>query len=151
MNEPRPGPDESPEKHLAWHVARLRASTDPDAAALELGCGELEGLLDDHEAELWPEIERLARTDPVFRRALQCAWAYDSPMFDQREKLLEEVGEWRPTWVRFVAYPTRLGHETPLAWRAIELEGSVRPKDLAPLLRSMADWAERQEDPPEPG
>ena len=53
--------------------------------------GELENLLRHHEEELWPEIERLARENVRFRRALSAAWAYDSPVFEQRNELLEEL------------------------------------------------------------
>lgn len=86
----------------------------------------------------------------MFRRALRSVWAYDSPMEDARDALLGELGEWRTTWVRFVVEPKLLGQPDPLSWRAIELEGSVTPKQLAPLLRSMADWAEQQPDPDDP-
>ena len=57
------------------------------------------------EDELWPQIERLARGDVRFRRALSHVWAYESPEFDRRERLLEELGESVPVTLRFVAYP----------------------------------------------
>lgn len=134
----------SPRRALDQIVDVLHHAEDLDAAAGEVGCGDLEDLFHaGHEKELWPEIERLARADPIFRRALRAAWAYDSPMFERREALLQELGEWRTTWVRFVVAPEFIGRDTPLSWRAVELEGSVRGSDLAKLLRSIADWAER--------
>lgn len=140
-----PGQDSPPIEWLEWYVTVLHEADDPDGAALDLGCGELESLLHAHEDELWPEVERLARADPVFRRALSSVWAYHSPRYEQRSALLEELGEWRSTWIRFVVEPTKIGQDSPLSWRAVELEGSVSKPDLAVLLRSLADWCERSE------
>lgn len=145
-DDPRePGRESPASEWLDWYVTVLNEADDPDRAARQLGCGELEDLLRAHEEELWPEVERLARADPVFRRALTSVWAYQSPMYEQRSALLEELGAWRSTWIRFVVQPTRIGQDSPLTWRAVELEGSVSKPDLAVLLRSLADWCERSE------
>lgn len=139
----RPGsPDLPASEWLARYVAELHEADDPDETARDLGCGSLEELLRSYEEDLWPEVERLAREDPVFRRALRSVWAYDSPMFRRREALLEELGEFRSTWIRFVVSPQVIGQDTPLSWRAVELEGSVPKGELARLLRSVADWCE---------
>ena len=75
-------------------VALLHSTEDPDPELmLDVGCGVLESLLFEHEEELWPKIERLARDDVRFREALAAVWAYDSPAFERREALLAELGE----------------------------------------------------------
>lgn len=59
-----------------------------------MGVGPLESLLHQGHGELlWPELERLARADPLFRRARRSTWAYDSPEYDRREALLAELPE----------------------------------------------------------
>jgi hypothetical protein len=59
-----------------------------------VGCGPLESLLHQgHGDLLWPEIERLARSDELFRRALENVWAYDSPEYERRERLLAELSD----------------------------------------------------------
>ncbi len=76
-------------------VVELHSETDPNEDFVEsMGIGPLESLLHRNLGDdLWPHIERLARTDPLFRRALSYCWAYDSPEFDRRVHLLEELGE----------------------------------------------------------
>jgi hypothetical protein len=74
-------------------LAKLHSTDEPDAAlCLEVGCGDLESLIRRYEAELWPQIEDLARSDVRFRRALAGVWAYDSSLFDRRDALLKELG-----------------------------------------------------------
>lgn len=73
-------------------VERLHAAEDEDLFAA-IAVGPLESLFHQgHEEALWPEIERLARQDPVFRKALAQCWAYSSPMYDRRADLLIELG-----------------------------------------------------------
>jgi hypothetical protein len=75
-------------------LALLHSTEDSDPELiLDVGCGVLESLLFEHEEELWPRIERLARDDVRFREALAAVWAYDSPAFERREALLAELGE----------------------------------------------------------
>jgi hypothetical protein len=75
-------------------VNQIRAAGEDDQALTMLAVGPMESFFHQgHEEELWPEVERLAREEPVFRRALRQCWAYESPMFDRRERLLEELGE----------------------------------------------------------
>ncbi len=137
----------SPREFLERIAAVLNSTPDPDEDLIRwIGCGELEELVRDHGNELWPDIERLACTDRRFRRALRSVWAYESPEFQRRDALLRELGEFRTTWVRFVVEPQGLSERPALSWRAVELEGSVSRADLAPLLRSIADWCEREAD-----
>lgn len=59
-----------------------------------IGVGPLENLFHDgFEDWLWPDIERHARSDPKFRRALASSWAYRSSRFNDRRDLLAELGE----------------------------------------------------------
>jgi hypothetical protein len=75
-------------------VHQIRAAAEDDQAIMMLAVGPLEPFFHQgHEEDLWPEVERLAREEPVFRRALRQCWAYESPMFVRRERLLEELGE----------------------------------------------------------
>jgi hypothetical protein len=134
-----------PSEALRSLVDRLHASDDPDLdLILEIGCGELENLISDRGEELWPEVERLARADPVFRRALGCVWAYDSPEFDRRDQLLGELGEHWPVTVRFIVEPQDFLPEPRVSWRAIEVEGDPPAGQLSRLLREIADWYERE-------
>ncbi len=144
MSEGGPAHELSADEILTRIVAIVNATPEPNEDLLSwVGCGELENLIRDAGKELWPRIERLARKDVRFRRALRSVWAYDSPEFERRQALLGELGEFRTTWVRFVVEPTDLSEKPDLSWRAVELEGSVSRRQLAPLLRSIADWCER--------
>lgn len=135
----------SPDDALTRIVDALHASAEPDEELIgEQGAGPLESLLREHERELWPHVERLARDDIRFRRALAYAWAYDSSCFERRHALLEELGEFRTTWIRFVVQRSGLGDGEELSWRAVELEGGVDNARLAGLLRGIADWLERE-------
>ena len=86
----------SPETRLN-RIEHLLVDLDLELDAHEIamiGVGPLEVLFHQgHEDLLWPEIERLARSDPRFRRALASTWAYDSPRYDDRQALLRELGE----------------------------------------------------------
>ncbi len=86
-----------------------------------------------HEKRLRPEIERLARADPVFRRRREPAGHTTLLMFERREALLQELGEWRTIWVRFVVDPKFIGYDMPLSWTTVEVEGSVEGSVLAKL------------------
>ncbi|HUQ63085.1 MAG TPA: hypothetical protein VM121_04985 [Acidimicrobiales bacterium] len=133
-----------PAEFLERIVAVINSTPEPDEELVGwVGCGDLENLVRDHGVELWEQIERLARSDARFRRALRSVWAYDSPEYERRSALLGELGEFRTTWIRFVVEPTDLSDKPGLSWRAIELEGSVSKQQLAPLLRSIAEWFER--------
>jgi uncharacterized protein DUF6869 len=80
---------EDPSRTLADIVDEIHA--DPDRVAIEmLGVGPLEALVHTHGETLWPEIERLARSDRLFREALREVWAYESAEYALREALLEE-------------------------------------------------------------
>jgi hypothetical protein len=135
----------TPDTALTHIMYELHTTPEPDNdLALEVGTGPLETLLQEHEEALWPRVEQLARDDVRFRRALSRVWAYDSPMFERRSALLEELGEFRTTWVRFVVTRDGFGKGEELSWRAAEVEGSVDDDRLATLLRSVADWLERE-------
>jgi len=139
----------TPAELLARLVERLHEPTEPDPElCMDIGAGNLESLLRHHEAELWPEIERLARTDIRFRRALSGVWAYDSPQFEQRVALLAELGEAREITVRFTVEPDDFSADPKLSWRAFESEGAISRRRLAEVLRQVADWLpSSQEDP----
>ena len=65
-----------------------------DDEIMMIGIGPLETLFHQgHEDLLWPRIERLARSDEKFRRALKACWAFESPRFDDRRRLLEELAK----------------------------------------------------------
>lgn len=133
--------------HLKDIVTRLDATAEPDAElAGQIGAGELEDLVRAAGVQLWPQIEELARKNIRFRRALSAVWAYDSPEYDRRTRLLEELGEFREAGVRFVVEPDDFDTNGPLSWRAVQFDGGIPPRRLAPLLRSIADWVERQDD-----
>jgi hypothetical protein len=79
---------------LAAIVQEIHSHGDDADFVSMMGVGPLESLFHQgHGEALWPEVERLARTDPLFRRALRSVWAYDSPEFDRREALLAELPE----------------------------------------------------------
>ena len=135
----------SPNEALAHLVEVLHATDEPDPdLCLEVGCGDLESVLANHETELWDEIERLARTDPRFRRALSSVWAYDSAQFNRREALLAELGEHREITVRFTVTPDDFAPDPALSWRAFEAEGGITNRRLAEMLRRLAEWLDRQ-------
>ncbi|HEY7136563.1 MAG TPA: hypothetical protein VIB48_16035 [Acidimicrobiia bacterium] len=135
----------SPDAALDSIVDSLHSTPEPDEELIdELGVGPLESLLRAHEQELWPRVERLARDDIRFRRALRGVWAYDSPYFERRDALLEELGESEATCVRFVVERSGFGQAEELDWRAVEVEGTVDDVQLATLFRDIADWLERE-------
>jgi hypothetical protein len=75
----------------------LDLATDRDAIKT-IGVGPLETLFHQgHEDRLWVRIEHLARTDPRFRHALASTWAAGSTRFDDRQRLLRDLGEPTPT------------------------------------------------------
>jgi hypothetical protein len=83
---------EDPLETLAEIVVQLHAHADDDEYISRMGFGPIESLLHQgHGDALWPHMEHLARTDPLFRRALRSTWAYDSPEYDRREALLDEL------------------------------------------------------------
>jgi hypothetical protein len=127
-------------------VDSLRSGPEPDdELILEVGCGPLESLVRGHGIELWPRIEQLARDDSRFRRALSHVWAYESPEFDRRQQLLEELGEFWSVAVRFVAYPTDFQDPPSIGWRAWEVVPDIPPGQLPGILRAIADSIERYE------
>jgi hypothetical protein len=142
----------TPAELLTRLVEQLHEPAEPDSALCrEIGAGNLESLLRDHESELWPEIERLARTDVRFRRALSGVWAYDSPECERREALLAEVGEAREITVRFTVEPDDFSADPELSWRAFESEGLIPEQRLAEVLRSLAEWLDSPSGPDSPG
>ena len=86
----------SPEARLD-RVERMLEGLDLEAdaqAIATIGVGPLETLFHQgHEERLWARIEHLARTDLNFRRALAATWAYGSPRFEDRRRLLQNLGE----------------------------------------------------------
>jgi hypothetical protein len=84
---------DDPAQTLEDIIAELHSRPDPDEEFISMiGIGPLESLLhQSHGEALWPEIERLVRRDVLFRRALRSVRAYDSPEFDRRTALLEEL------------------------------------------------------------
>lgn len=129
-------------------VDDLHASGDPDELALDIGCGPLESLfIHGHEEALWPDIERTARADPIFRRALRAVWAYDSPMFDQREaarragRMAHHLGP-----LRRRAHQDRPGVAAVMAGRrARRVSATPRTGQSAQKDR---DWLEREREKP---
>jgi hypothetical protein len=135
----------TPADHLNSLVERLNATPEPDAdLILDIGCGELENLIRDHEAELWPEIEDLARTDIRFRRAFGSAWAYDSPEYERRQWLLKELGEFSPASVHFILQREDFLPNSLVSWRAVRIEGEPAAGQLSRILREIADWYDRE-------
>lgn len=135
----------TPAEALAHLVEVLHTTDDPDPdLCLEVGCGDLESVLRDHESELWDEVERLARNDVRFRRALSSVWAYDSPEVERRTALLAELGEQREITVRFTVEPADFSADPRLSWRAFECGGGITNRRLAEALRRVAEWLDRQ-------
>jgi hypothetical protein len=138
--------DVPPSELLAEAVAILDATLEPDLDLIgSVGAGALETLIRNHGGELWLEIERLARRNIRFRRALRSVWAYDSPEYERRSRLLGELGEWWPVEVRFVVEPEGLSGGSRLSWRARQVRGAIAPEELARILREIADNVERTE------
>jgi uncharacterized protein DUF6869 len=133
-----------PNELLEDILRALHAADDPERIVGSVGAGPLETLIEHHGEALWPEIERLARADPVFRRSLRSVWAYDSPEFERRDQLLRELGEHWPVAVRFVVQPEDFLPEPRVSWRAIEVEGEVPADQLSRLLREIADWYDHE-------
>lgn len=126
-------------------VERLNSTTEPDPDLIgEIGAGELENLVRAHGEQLWPEIERIARSDIRFRRALASVWAYDSPEYERRTRLLEELGEARTVTISFVVEPEDFANPPLVSWRAVEVGGEPAGRQLGRLLREIADWYERE-------
>ena len=134
-----------PNQLLVRLVERLHETPEPDPdLCSQIGVGNLESLLRDNESALWPEVERLARADIRFRRALAAVWAYDSPEFDRRVALLAELGETQEITVRFTVEPDDFSEDPELSWRAFESEGRISNRRLAETLRHVAEWLDRQ-------
>jgi hypothetical protein len=134
----------SPDSALDAIVDQLHSTPEPDEELItEIGVGPLESLLREHEQELWLRVERLARDNARFRRALCAVCAYDSPYLERREALLEELGESETISVRSVVDRSGFGEAEQLHWRAVEVEGTIDDARLAMLLRDIADWLER--------
>ena len=135
---------ETPVQALDAIVTTLHSTPEPDfELIMEVGSGPLEALLrQGHEEMLWPRIERLARDDERFRRALSVAWAYDSPMLARRDALLAELGEHREVTLRFVAEPNTFDDADGFEWRALEVKGVPAGSGLAQTLRAIADVIE---------
>jgi hypothetical protein len=85
---------DDPSATLAEIVGLLHAHAFDDDFVSMMGVGPIESLLHQgHGEALWPQMEHLVRTDAVFRRALRSAWAYESPEFERRKALLDELAE----------------------------------------------------------
>jgi hypothetical protein len=86
--------DSSPTDALAEIVDDIHRHAD-DAEYIErVGVGPLESLFHQgYGEELWPEVERLARSDVLFRRALNQVWAYSSAEYARRQALLQEFAD----------------------------------------------------------
>ncbi|MEA2901504.1 MAG: hypothetical protein QOH36_1391 [Actinomycetota bacterium] len=135
---------EEPAALLAEAVAILDSTPEPDVDLIgSVGAGALETLVRNHGTELWEEIERLARDNVRFRRALRSVWAYDSPEYERRSQLLEELGEFWPVELSFIVEPYDLPGGTRLEWRARQVRGAITPNELARILREIADNVER--------
>src|SRR3954447_1836164 len=81
-----------PHELLARLVDTLHSTrTIDEQLCRRISAGNLESLLREHEDHLWLEVERLARADLRFRRALDTVIAANSPMFRARCDLLEEL------------------------------------------------------------
>ena len=133
------------DEYLRSIVERLHSTAEPDPDLVgEVGAGDLENLIRDDGEALWPEIERLARSDPRFRRALACVWVDDSPEFDRRQALLAELGEHSSVRVGFVVEPEDFSPVPRLSWRAVEIENEPPGGQLSRLLREIADWYDRE-------
>ena len=135
----------SPDETLDAIITALHSTPEPDFdLIMEVGSGPLEALFHQgHEAPLWTRIERLARNDLRFRRALSVSWAYDSPMLERRDALLDELGERRAVTVRFVAEPHTFDDADGFEWRALEVDGVGEGSSLAQTLRAIADVIDR--------
>lgn|GEM_PF-3953227 len=141
---------EDPTDLLAEIVALLESTEEPDLELIgSVGAGALETLVRNHGVELWDEIERFARQDVRFRRALRSVWAYESPEYERRTELLGELREWWPIEVRFVVEPADLSGGPRVWWRAREVRGQIEPVELARVLREIADHVERPVAPAE--
>jgi hypothetical protein len=142
--------DTTPEEELDAIVASINSSPEPDFVAIEeAGAGPLETLfLFGHEEALWHHIERLAREDERFRRALSVVWAFDSPLYERRQQLLRELGEHRPVTVRLTLVPRTFDDTDGFTWRDFEVEGVPERPHLAAILRGIA--AHLDEPPYEP-
>lgn len=137
--------NEDPAELLAEVVAMLDSTPEPDVELIAyVGVGALEEIVRQHGMELWEEIESLARENVRFRRAMRSVWAYDSPEFERRIRLLGELGEWRPVQVSFVVEPSDLPAGFRVAWRTLEIRGEISPNELARVLREIADQVERK-------
>lgn len=125
-------------------VDQLNSSPEPNVELInEIGCGPLENLIRAHGVTLWPDVERLARSDPRFRRALSSVWAYDSPEYERRTQLLTELGEAQTVRVSFITEPDDFTPVPRVSWRAVEIERDPPGRQLGRLLREIADWYER--------
>jgi hypothetical protein len=122
-------------------VVTLHSTAEPDITRIRyIGTGPLESLCHQgFEEALWPAIEPLARADERFRRALSCVWAYDSPLFERRDALLEELGEHQTITVRFVIEPRTFDASDGYEWRALEVDDRLSSSQLGDLLRRIAD------------
>jgi hypothetical protein len=87
----------------------------------------------------------LARESERFRRALSIVLAVDSPLFERRERLLQELGEHRTVTLRFVAQPHTFDDSDGFTRRSYEVEGIPDRPFLAGLLRSIADRLDEPE------
>jgi hypothetical protein len=139
----------SPDDALREIVSALHSTEAPDFDLItRIGVGPLETLFHQgFEQALWPEVERLAREDERFRRALGTVWGFSSPMFGQREALLRELGEYRTVTVRFTVEPRTFEETDGYQWRRVEVDGISERPHLGRILRDIADHVDHWGDP----
>jgi hypothetical protein len=146
----------SPDDVLDEIVSIIHSTAEPDFDLIaEVGVGPLEQLFHEgHEEHLWPRLEQLARDDSWFRRALGAVWAFSSPCFAERERLLAELGEYREVTLRFVIRPRTFDDADGFDWRSYRVDALPEHADLASFLRGIArriDVAIEEASPGDPG
>ena len=126
-------------------VTKIRASAHDHDRLLDIGVGELESMFhQSYTDDVWPEIVRLAETEPAFLWALGKVWADHPPL----DALLWRLGHWRRFTLTAVLSDSP-GEADGLSIRAPAIEG-FDPAQVPGLLRRIAaaieenpGWARR--------
>ncbi|MFN8018260.1 MAG: hypothetical protein U0P45_09060 [Acidimicrobiales bacterium] len=127
----------TPAELLEEIAQKTRAAADDHDRLIDIGAGVLESMFHQGYAdEVWPEMVRLAESEPPFRTALGAVWAKHPGL----QPLLWRLGYWRRFTLTAVLYDSP-GAPLGLGIRAPRVEGFDRSQ-LPGLLRQLADAIE---------
>ena len=122
-------------------ISMIRDLSAEDSIELrDIAVRALAPVLSRAQASEWFRIEKEARSDSRFLRALAFAHEHAFSARERAAALLNELGERRPVQINFFVYPSGFGVEGQYDWSGLDIETQVNRFDLAALLRSIAHY-----------